>query len=127
LALSTFRIFGRAGKGCLRGVGARWFLALGCGPGKFSAADGQVTKQMQMRAIPLSVIEEAMLLGVSRKYSSWLNGGALEPIRSIRYFEPLISPPREYPEYTPPGYYALFFKDLEGIKYEIVCHAHSGA
>jgi catechol 2,3-dioxygenase-like lactoylglutathione lyase family enzyme len=39
----------------------------------------------------------------------------------------IVSPPREYPEYTPPGYYALFFKDLEGIKYEIVCHAHSGA
>jgi catechol 2,3-dioxygenase-like lactoylglutathione lyase family enzyme len=35
----------------------------------------------------------------------------------------LVSPPREYPEYTPPGYYALFFKDPEGIKYEIVCHA----
>lgn len=34
---------------------------------------------------------------------------------------PIVSPPREYPEYTPPGYYALFFKDLEGIKYEIVC------
>jgi catechol 2,3-dioxygenase-like lactoylglutathione lyase family enzyme len=33
----------------------------------------------------------------------------------------IVSPPREYPEYTPPGYYALFFKDLEGIKYEIVC------
>jgi len=30
-----------------------------------------------------------------------------------------------YPEYTPPGYYALFFKDLEGIKYEIVCTEHS--
>ena len=29
-------------------------------------------------------------------------------------------PPREYPEYTPAGYYALYFKDLEGIKYEIV-------
>jgi catechol 2,3-dioxygenase-like lactoylglutathione lyase family enzyme len=39
----------------------------------------------------------------------------------------IVSPPREYPEYTPPGCYALFFKDLEGIKYEIVCHAHSGA
>ena len=24
-------------------------------------------------------------------------------------------PPREYPEYTPAGYYALYFKDLEGI------------
>jgi catechol 2,3-dioxygenase-like lactoylglutathione lyase family enzyme len=39
----------------------------------------------------------------------------------------IVSPPREYPEYTPPGYYALFFKDLEGIKYEIVCYPHSGA
>jgi catechol 2,3-dioxygenase-like lactoylglutathione lyase family enzyme len=38
----------------------------------------------------------------------------------------IVSAPREYPEYTPPGYYALFFKDLEGIKYEIVCHAQSG-
>ncbi len=34
----------------------------------------------------------------------------------------IVTAPREYPEYTPPGYYALFFKDLEGIKYEIVCH-----
>lgn len=33
----------------------------------------------------------------------------------------IVSPPRDYPEYTPAGYYALFFKDPEGIKYEIVC------
>jgi catechol 2,3-dioxygenase-like lactoylglutathione lyase family enzyme len=33
----------------------------------------------------------------------------------------IVSPPREHPEYNPPGYYALFFKDPEGIKYEIVC------
>ena len=39
----------------------------------------------------------------------------------------IVSPPREYPEYTPSGYYAVFFKDPEGIKYEIVCHDHSGA
>ena len=32
----------------------------------------------------------------------------------------IVSPPREYPEYTPVGYYALYFKDPEGIKYEIV-------
>jgi catechol 2,3-dioxygenase-like lactoylglutathione lyase family enzyme len=38
----------------------------------------------------------------------------------------IVSPPREYPEYSPPGYYALFFKDLEGIKYEIVCTRHEG-
>lgn len=33
----------------------------------------------------------------------------------------IVSAPREYPEYSPPGYYALFFKDPDGIKYEIVC------
>ena len=35
----------------------------------------------------------------------------------------IVTPPREYPEYTPSGYYALFFKDLEGIKYEIVTYS----
>lgn len=33
----------------------------------------------------------------------------------------IVSEPREYPEYTPEYYYAFFFKDPEGIKYEIVC------
>ena len=33
----------------------------------------------------------------------------------------IVSAPREYPEYTPPGYYAVYFKDPDGIKYEIVC------
>ena len=35
----------------------------------------------------------------------------------------IVAPPKEYPEYTPPGYYAFFFKDPDGIKYEIVTHA----
>jgi hypothetical protein len=38
-----------------------------------------------------------------------------------------VSPPREYPEYIPPGYYALFFKDLEGIKYEVVHYKDGNA
>jgi catechol 2,3-dioxygenase-like lactoylglutathione lyase family enzyme len=33
----------------------------------------------------------------------------------------IVSEPRNYPEYKPQPYYAVFFKDLEGIKYEIVC------
>jgi catechol 2,3-dioxygenase-like lactoylglutathione lyase family enzyme len=32
----------------------------------------------------------------------------------------IVSEPRKYPEYTPAGYYAFYFKDPEGIKYEIV-------
>jgi catechol 2,3-dioxygenase-like lactoylglutathione lyase family enzyme len=39
----------------------------------------------------------------------------------------IVSPPRVYPEYTPAGYYALFFKDPEGIKYEIVCTQSASA
>lgn len=34
----------------------------------------------------------------------------------------IVSPPRSYPEYTPANYYAVFFKDPDGIKYEIVAH-----
>ena len=37
----------------------------------------------------------------------------------------IVSPPREYPEYAPAGYYALYFKDPEGIKYEIVSTDYS--
>jgi len=32
----------------------------------------------------------------------------------------IVSPPREYPSYTPPGYYAFFFKDPDGIQYEVM-------
>jgi hypothetical protein len=38
----------------------------------------------------------------------------------------IVAPPRAYPEYTPAGYYAFFFKDLEGLKYEVVSHGESG-
>lgn len=38
----------------------------------------------------------------------------------------IVSPPREYPQYTPAGYYALFFKDPDGIKYEILTHGGYG-
>jgi len=38
----------------------------------------------------------------------------------------IVAPPREYPEYTPPGYYAVFFKDPDGNKYEVVTHSGVG-
>jgi len=34
----------------------------------------------------------------------------------------IVAAPREYPEYVPAGYYAFFFKDPDGVKYEIVHH-----
>ena len=50
---------------------------------------------------------------VNRLYAALLEMGA-----------EIVSPPREYPEYVPPGYYAVFFKDPDGIKYEIVHAPH---
>ena len=32
----------------------------------------------------------------------------------------IVDPPRLHPEYVPAGYYAFYFKDPEGIKYEVV-------
>ena len=43
-------------------------------------------------------------------------------IELLRIGAAIVIPPREFPEYTPPGYYALFFKDPDGIRYEIVTH-----
>jgi len=34
----------------------------------------------------------------------------------------IVSPPREYPEYAPAGYYAVYFKAPAGVKYEIVSY-----
>jgi len=40
----------------------------------------------------------------------------------VRIGAEVVIPPREFPEYTPPGYYAFFFKDPDGIRYEVVAY-----
>ncbi len=81
-----------------------YFLALGCGSGKFGAAEAATARGLQRHGIPLAVIEQAMLMGACRKYISWFEGRALEPIRALSYFEPLIAEIQEKP--FPPGYSA---------------------
>ncbi len=78
------------------------FLALGCTSGKFSAAEAATAINLHQRGIPWTLLEEAMLLGACRKYVSWIEGQAQEPIRCLAYFEPLIAEVREKP--FPPGY-----------------------
>jgi hypothetical protein len=89
------------------------FLALGCGSGKFGAAETTATRNMQKRGIPLAVITEAMLMGACRKYGSWFEGQALEPIRSLAYFEPLIAEIQEKP--FPPGYSGYLRKKVKQL------------
>ena len=90
-----------------------WFLSLGCVSGKFGAADVEIVRQMHRRGIPLAVVENAMLLGACRKYSSWLQGQALEPILSVRYFESLIAEVQK--ESLPPGYSGYLRKKIRQL------------
>jgi hypothetical protein len=89
------------------------FEGLGCVTGKFGAAGIQTAKRMQERAIPLAVIQDALLLGACRKYVSWLNGAPPEPIRSLRYFEPLIAEIQGNP--LPPGYSAYLRRKIQQL------------
>lgn len=70
--------------------------------GKFTASDARTACQMQADGIPLAVVQDAILAGACRKYVAWLNGGSAEPIRSVRYFEPIVAELRRQP--LPPGY-----------------------
>lgn len=78
------------------------FLSLGCGSGKFGAAEAADARDLQRRGVPLTVIEDAMLLGACRKYGCWFEGRASEPIRSLRYFDQMIAEIQQKP--LPPGY-----------------------
>jgi hypothetical protein len=90
-----------------------YFLALGCGSGKFGAAEASCARDMQRRGIPLAVIEEAMFLGACRKYNSWFEGRGAEPIWSLQYFEPLIAEILEKP--LPPGYSGYLRKKVKEL------------
>ncbi|MBM4448773.1 MAG: hypothetical protein FJ015_06005 [Chloroflexi bacterium] len=73
------------------------FLSLGCTAGKFNAHDARIADQFQQRHIPLQQIQDALLLGACRKLISMLNGGSIEPIASLAYFQGLIAELRDHP------------------------------
>lgn len=80
------------------------FLRLGCTNGSFGAANEAAVDELYRHGIPLALIEDAMLMGACRKYSSWLEGQSLEPIQSFSYFSSLIAEIQGKP--LPPGYSA---------------------
>jgi hypothetical protein len=75
----------------------RSFVSIGCTIGKFSTRDAQLAEELERRRIPLKLIQDALLMGACRKYISWLNGGSLEPIGSLAYFDGLVAEIRERP------------------------------
>lgn len=89
------------------------YEGLGCTTGKLNAADSETARQFHRRSIPLSVVDDAMLLGACMKYESWLNGGSQEPIRSMAYFEPLVAEVQANP--LPDGYTGYLRKKLRRL------------
>lgn len=87
------------------------FNGLGCTNIKFGPAEIETTRKLQRRAIPLGIIHDAMLLGACRKLASWLNGGPVDAIRSMAYFEPLIAEIQAKP--LPAGYSAYLQKKIQ--------------
>jgi hypothetical protein len=78
------------------------FLGTGCTRGIFAIRDAKAARNLHQRGVALELVRDAVILGACRKYISWLNGAASEPIGSLAYFEPLISDIQEHP--FPEGY-----------------------
>jgi hypothetical protein len=78
------------------------YLSLGCTKAKFSAGDARKAREFERQGVPLEVVEDSMLMGACRKYSSWLEGRDSEPIGSLAYFENLIEEIQRQP--FPQGY-----------------------
>ena len=97
-----------------------YFLSFGCVSGTFSAADQQIAQRLYERAIPLAVIENAMLLGVCRKYICWLNQQSREPIQTLRYFQSVISEVQAQP--LPPGYAAYLRQKIQQLVRAVETH-----
>jgi len=86
------------------------FLELGCGNAQFGAIEIAAARDLQRRGVSLAVVEDAMLLAASRKYMSWFEGNALEPIQSLDYFNDVIAEIQNKP--FPPGYSAYLRKKV---------------
>lgn len=56
----------------------------------FAPADEKLARSLFSDRIPMLNVEHAFLLGCTRKYVSWLNGHASQPIASLGYFRSII-------------------------------------
>jgi hypothetical protein len=73
------------------------FISFGCTSGKFSSRDTRLARDWQQHGIALNIVLDALLMGACRKYSSWFNSGATEPIGTLAYFESLVTEMQERP------------------------------
>jgi hypothetical protein len=68
----------------------RAILSHACVASVFTAADEKLARGWQCRGVPISTAERAILLGVARKYTAWINNGGGSPITSLEYFAGIL-------------------------------------
>jgi hypothetical protein len=68
----------------------KMLLARACVRTSLSTADEILAREWFERGITLERIEQAILIGCSRKYVSWRNNQTRTPIGSLRYFETIL-------------------------------------
>lgn len=78
------------------------FLALECTAGKFGGGDIRKAMEFEKRSLPLETVQDALITGACRKFTSWLDGRISAPIGSLAYFEDLVLEMADHP--LPPGY-----------------------
>ena len=61
-----------------------------CVQSVFSTSDEILARHWFQRGLSLERIEQAILLGCVRKYTSWRNNSRRSPIRSLHYFESVL-------------------------------------
>jgi hypothetical protein len=92
------------------------FLRHSCVVSAFTAADEKLARQWQQRAVPVETVERAILLGVARKYTTWLNHGAQTPITSLEYFTAVLSEAEHIS--AGPDYWAYLTRKVESLESE---------
>lgn len=100
------------------------FEGLGCTCGKLGAAGVEAARQLRLRAVPIGLVLDAMILGACRKFDSWFNGGPAEPIRSMAYFDPLIAEIQAEP--LPQGYATFLRSQLQRLSDKWRQSVHDG-
>jgi len=102
----------------------RFLRDRGCVRIAFSTADEILARKWLDEGIDLERIEQAILLGCTRKYVAWRNHSDSNPIVSLRYFEPLLEEINRLK--ISPGYWEYVrsrMKRLENLWLE--CHPKS--
>jgi hypothetical protein len=71
-------------------------------PLRASAQDQWLARKLNEQAVPLTVVESALLLASLRRLARPADLPPLPPIRSLAYFQPVIAELQQQP--LPPGY-----------------------